>query len=68
MILEVNVRVTPDGRLTRSDAAAYLGVSAKTMANWGGRGLGPASIRVGGRRFYRIADLDAFIGGGCNAN
>lgn len=60
----VNVTLTPDGRLNRRDAAAYLGLSPRTLANWGVRGLGPASLRVGGRRFYRIADLDAFVGAG----
>jgi DNA-binding transcriptional MerR regulator len=52
---------TPDGRVPRARAAAILGLSAKTLANWGTRGLGPRSIRVGGRRFYYVADLFAFI-------
>lgn len=49
------------GRLTRRDAAAYLGVSVSTMADWHRRGLGPASMMVGGRRYYRLEALTAFI-------
>lgn len=55
---------TPDGRVSRSRAAAILGLSAKTLANWQTRGLGPRSVRVGGRRFYYVADLLAFIEAG----
>ena len=57
------VRVLPDGRLTRRDAAKYLGVKEKTMAMWQLSGKGPRSVRVGGRRFYFRSDLDAFIQG-----
>jgi len=57
----VNVSVTPDGRLSRTDAAKFLGLSSKTLANWLSRGLGPKSIRVGGRRFYFLDDLMGFI-------
>ena len=59
----VKVRVTPDGRLNRQDAAVYLGVSAKTLGNWMPKGYGPPSLRVGGRRFYWLADLQAFVAG-----
>ena len=58
----VKIRVTPDGRVSRSDAAIFLGLSARTLANWQLSGRGPRSIRVGGRRFYRLADLQAFVG------
>ena len=59
----VRVRILPDGRLTREDAARYLGMKSKTLAMWQLAGKGPRSIRVGGRRFYFLADLDAFIRG-----
>ena len=62
--LPTQIPVTPDGRTTRKGAAFYLGLSPRTLANWTGRGMGPPSVRVGGRRFYRVADLDAFIIGG----
>ena len=59
----VRVRILPDGRLTREDAARYLGMRPKTLAMWTLDGKGPRSFRVGGRRFYFLADLDAFICG-----
>lgn len=53
-----------DGRLTRVEAAEYLGLAPSTLADWQRRGLGPASVKVGGRRFYRTKALDAFIAEG----
>lgn len=60
MIDTVKVRVLPDGRLSRRDAAAFLGVTPQTMAGWSVQGTGPRPRRVGGRVFYRLADLEAF--------
>ena len=63
-IEHVKVRVLPDGRMTRSDAAIYLGVAVKTVAMWDLEDptrLG--GVKVGGRRFYYKAELDAFIRG-----
>ena len=57
------IRVLPDGRLTRGDAAVYLGVKPKTLAMWQLQGKGPPSVLVGGRRFYFLEALDAFIRG-----
>jgi hypothetical protein len=59
----VRVRMLPDGRLTREDAAKYLGHQPKTLAMWQLQGKGPRSVLVGGRRFYFQRDLDAFIRG-----
>ncbi len=56
----VKVRVLPDGRVDRANAAKYLGRSPKTLAEWARLGLGPRSILVGGRRFYHLADLQQF--------
>ncbi len=63
VIDQVRVRVLPDGRLARKDAAKYLGRAEKTLAMWEMEGKGPRSVLVGGRRFYFKDDLDAFIGG-----
>ena len=60
---QVKVRVLPDGRLSRKDAAKYLGRAEKTLAMWGMVGQGPRSVKVGGRRFYFKDDLDAFVRG-----
>ena len=58
---QVRVRVLPDGRITRGDAARYLGLKERTLARWAMQGKGPPVLRVGGRCFYRRADLDRFI-------
>ena len=57
------VRVLPDGRMTRNDAATYLGLKPKTLAMWQLAGKGPRSVKVGGRRFYFKDALDAFVRG-----
>ena len=60
----VRVRILPDGRMTRRDAAKYLGLMPKTLAMWALAGKGPRQLKVGGRVFYYQEDLDAFISGG----
>ena len=60
---QVRVRILPDGRMTRKDAAEYLGRKPKTLAWWELQGIGPQSVKVGGRRFYFKESLDAFIRG-----
>jgi hypothetical protein len=60
-IQHIRVAVLPDGRLSRDDAARYLGHQPKTLAAWHAQGKGPRSVKVGGRRFYFKEDLDAFI-------
>jgi hypothetical protein len=60
---QVRVRVLPDGRVSRADAAKYLGREAKTLAQWAWEGRGPKVVRVGGRCFYNIADLREMAGG-----
>ena len=57
------VRVLPDGRMTRENAATYLGLKPKTLAMWAMEGKGPPTRRVGGRVFYYKNDVDAFIRG-----
>ena len=64
-IENVRVRVLPDGRMTRRDAATYLGIAEETVAMWDlddPTRLG--GVKVGGRRFYYKDRLDAFIGNG----
>ena len=60
---QVRVRVLPDGRMSRKDAAKYLGRAEKTLAMWEIEAKGPRSVLVGGRRFYFKDALDAFIRG-----
>ncbi len=61
---QVRVRVLPDGRMSRENAAKYIGVAEKTLAMWDY--LEPKkleSVKVGGRRFYFKDRLDAFFRG-----
>jgi hypothetical protein len=57
------VRILPDGRMARGDAARYLGHQPKTLAMWALQGKGPRCLKVGGRVFYFKDDLDLFIRG-----
>lgn len=57
------IHARPDGRLDPSNAATYLGLSAKTLANMRTLGTGPRFIKRG-RIFYRIADLDTWLAEG----
>src|SRR5262249_52667006 len=61
---QIRVRILPDGRMSREDAARYLGHKPKTMAMWKLSGKGPQWVKVGGRVFYFRSDLDAFVRGG----
>ena len=58
---QVRVRVLPDGRMTRDNAAAYLGIAPKTLAMWKVQGKGPQTEKVGARVFYRLSELDRFV-------
>jgi hypothetical protein len=62
-VAPVRVRVMPDGRMSRQDAARYLGRAPKTLAQWATEGRDPRFVKVGGRVFYYQADLDSFIEG-----
>lgn len=50
----------PDGRLDTKNAAAYLGLSTKTLATMRVNGRGPKFIKRG-RVFYFRDDLDKWL-------
>jgi hypothetical protein len=50
-----------DGRLNRIDAARYLGLTSKCLAEWKRMGKGPPSHKIGGMCFYYTNDLRAFV-------
>lgn len=56
----MTITVLPDGRVSRGDAATFLGVKVKTLVEWDRAGKGPRSWKVGGRRFYSMADLKRY--------
>jgi len=50
--------------LPSARAAAYIGFSPKTLANWRATGDGPPYVRLGksgARIVYRVSDLDEFL-------
>lgn len=53
---------------TLPEAAEYLGVSVRTMYQWQQRRYGPKSFRVGKRRMYMQADVDAWLDAQRNAS
>jgi hypothetical protein len=59
----VRVRILPDGRMSRDEAAKYLGRASKTLAQWVVDGKGPRSVCIGGRIYYYKSELDDFIRG-----
>lgn len=58
-----SITMTPDGRVSRAEAAKYLGFQPKTLAEWHRLGIGPKSFLVGGRRFYLIDELRRYATG-----
>lgn len=46
--------------MDRAQAAAAIGVSSKTMANWSSLGVGPAYTRIGVKVYYRVATIEAW--------
>ncbi len=62
-LTQIQVSILPDGRMRRREAAKYIGVAYRTLIGWDQEKKGPRSLLVGGLRFYRKADLDAFVAG-----
>lgn len=60
---EIEIIVMPDGRMDRRNAAAYLGFSEKTLAQWACKGIGPKFIKRG-RVWYRREWLDNWLNEG----
>ncbi|MGU3680482.1 helix-turn-helix domain-containing protein [Citrobacter portucalensis] len=49
-------------RLTRAEAAAYLGVNTQTLANWAHTGkVGIPHHKVGRKVIYMKSDLDSYL-------
>ena len=61
-IEQVKIRVLPDGRVSRKDAAAYLGYSEKTLRQWAVDGKHLTVVKVGGRCFNLFRELQKLAG------
>lgn len=49
------------GRLNRADAAEWLGVTPKALAEWKRLGRGPKCTKLGSLCFYYLTDLEDFV-------
>jgi excisionase family DNA binding protein len=47
--------------LTAADVARRLNTSIHTVRYWNASGTGPPSAKIGRRRLYRAADVEAWI-------
>ena len=47
--------------LNTREAAAYVGLSAKTLGRWRVGGGGPRNIKISKRVMYEVVDLDAWM-------
>lgn len=47
--------------LPSRQAAEQIGLSEKTLVTWRCLGKGPRYVKMGGKVFYRPADLAAFV-------
>ena len=59
----VHIRMLPNGRMDRKNAAKYLGRKPKTLAMWALAGKGPPVHKHMGRCFYYRDELDADLRG-----
>ena len=50
-----------DGYLTRDEAARQLNVSTDTLTRWGTQRIGPPSVRIGRKRYYRLEAVRAWL-------
>ncbi|MBM4542416.1 helix-turn-helix domain-containing protein [Rhodococcus hoagii] len=48
-------------RLPAREAAEYLGLTTKSLANQRSAGKGPAWYKIGGRVWYDLRDLDMYV-------
>lgn len=48
-------------KLTRPQAAEYLGVSVPTLCTWASIGRGPRFFKAGTKVWYLVRELDAWI-------
>lgn len=59
-VKQVEVLVRPDGRVDSKNAAAFIGLSEKTLAMMRCHGTGPKYLKRG-RIFYFVHDLETWI-------
>lgn len=58
----------PDGFLRTAEAAAFLGLSGRTLEKHRSYGTGPRYLKLGGRVVYKVEDLRAWAERGLRAS
>lgn len=53
--------VVPPVKLSRSEAADYLGTTAGTLATWASLGKGPKFVKIGSKVVYLQRHLDEYM-------
>lgn len=53
--------MAPTDRVPAAQAAEYLDLTTKTLANKRSAGTGPAWYKIGGRVWYDVRDLDMYV-------
>ena len=61
MFLKRPLQTNHIGLLTAKQAARYLSISTKWLANQRWQGTGPKFLKVGGAVRYRQLDLDSYL-------
>lgn len=61
MFLQKPSQTNHMGLLTAKQAARYLSISTKWLANQRWQGTGPRFLKVGGAVRYRQSDLDSYL-------
>ena len=58
-VLEVTTKT--NSRMSRTEAAEYLGVKYNTLSVWASEGRGPAPTKVGRKVYYLRTELDHYL-------
>jgi DNA-binding transcriptional MerR regulator len=60
-MLNISAPAPPCPRLSTAEASKYTGIAESTLRYYRHAGIGPVSYAIGGKVFYDIADIDAWI-------
>lgn len=55
-----SIKMLPDGRMTLSEAAKYIGIEPPTLRALKNKGKGPAYIKIG-KVYYFKDDIDSWL-------
>ena len=59
--IRMQVAASRKQRLSTTEAAKHLGIAKSTMDKMRSEGRGPRYLKLGGRVFYMVNDLDSYL-------